>query len=118
MPGRWRCRECGHCKYATASNGAGDKGLRMARFTGAIRDSAQWAIIAAAAYLNLHATAALGETIPGIHLFEQNCSGCHNNRGDAAPGAGQAPNLTTLQSMTPERIYTAITTRSEERRVR
>jgi polyvinyl alcohol dehydrogenase (cytochrome) len=82
----------------------------MARFRGVIRDSAQWAIIAAAAYLNLHATAARAETIPGIHLFEQNCSGCHNNRGDAAPGAGQAPNLTTLQSMTPERIYTAITT--------
>ena len=53
--------------------------------------------------------AAHAETIPGIHLYEQNCSGCHNNMGDGAPAAGRAPNLTTLQSMTPERIYAAIT---------
>ena len=59
--------------------------------------------------LALAAAAARAETIPGIHLYEQNCSGCHNNMGDGAPAAGRAPNLTTLQSMTPERIYAAIT---------
>jgi polyvinyl alcohol dehydrogenase (cytochrome) len=52
---------------------------------------------------------ARAETIPGIHLYEQNCSGCHNNYDQNAPSAGRAPNLTTLQSMTPERIYAAIT---------
>jgi polyvinyl alcohol dehydrogenase (cytochrome) len=50
------------------------------------------------------------ETIPGIHLYEQNCSSCHNNKDTKAPGAAHAPNLATLQGMTPERIYAAITT--------
>src|SRR5690606_28430868 len=50
------------------------------------------------------------ETIPGIHLYENFCSSCHNNRATKAPGAAHAPNLATLQGMTPERIYAAITT--------
>jgi polyvinyl alcohol dehydrogenase (cytochrome) len=58
----------------------------------------------------LQSAPARAETIPGIHLYEQNCSGCHNNQGAGEPGSGRAPNLATLQSMTPERIYAAITT--------
>jgi polyvinyl alcohol dehydrogenase (cytochrome) len=65
--------------------------------------------IAALACVLAHAGVTRAETIPGIHLFEQNCSGCHDTRADAALGAARAPNLTSLQSMTPERIYAAIT---------
>src|SRR5262245_3380103 len=62
------------------------------------------------AALAILAPLANAETIPGIHLYEDNCSSCHNNKGFSAAGQAYAPTLAALQAMTPERIYAAITT--------
>src|SRR5262249_361547 len=50
------------------------------------------------------------ETIPGSHLYVDNCSACHNNKGYSAADQTNVPTLAALQAMTPERIYAAITT--------
>ena len=50
------------------------------------------------------------ETIPGSHLYVDNCSACHNDKGFSAAGQNHVPTLAALQAMTPERIYAAITT--------
>ncbi len=46
---------------------------------------------------------------PLIRLFEQRCTSCHRNAGvELAPDAERAPDVATLQTMTPEAIYRAL----------
>src|SRR2546423_988814 len=41
----------------------------------------------------------------GVNLFSNNCTSCHGN-----PPVEHAPSEATIKTMTPERIYEAITT--------
>lgn len=73
--------------------------------------SRQWGLLSLG--LATHAVFAAGAVeIPerrgtelGFAVFQQHCVSCHGN-----PAFGRAPSPTALRSMSPERIYTALTT--------
>jgi polyvinyl alcohol dehydrogenase (cytochrome) len=56
-------------------------------------------------------SSAAAQTASGtIRQFEERCATCHRNAGVArAPGAEQAPDISTLQKMAPETVYAALT---------
>ncbi len=64
------------------------------------------------ATLGMHAAGAADSSAPerrgtelGFAVFQQHCVSCHGNK-----AYERAPSPTTLRSMSPERIYTALTT--------